>query len=136
MKAGFLDHPFCVECSYDLSGLELPRPCPACGRVADPVAQAAEAREWFARRSARMKWLVRPRTTPPGLWYVLSDPASVKLARRRVVCCLWLSTDLFSVTIFLLRLANEVRSLFPEPCICVNGLTARQLDLVTLPCCR
>ena len=94
-----MSNPFCFECGYDLSCLDLPRPCPECGRLADPTAQAAEAREWFARPSSTLKWLVRPSTIPSGSWHVLYDPTSAGLARVRVACWLWLSTVLAVVTV-------------------------------------
>ncbi|MCH8148044.1 MAG: zinc ribbon domain-containing protein [Planctomycetes bacterium] len=99
MKADSLGHPFCFECGYDLNGLQLPRRCPECGKLADPETQAAEAREWFARRSPRLMWLVRPQTVPLGLWCALSDATSAKLARRRVARWLWLPAILAVVTV-------------------------------------
>lgn len=99
VKADSFGRPFCFECGYDLSGLELPRPCPECGRHADPAIQASEAREWFKRRPARLRWLVRPQTVPPGFWFVLSDAASAELARRRVIRWLWLPAVLVLVTV-------------------------------------
>lgn len=43
--------------------------------------------------------MIRPRTVPAGFWYVLSDEASTKLARRRMVCWLWLPVILAMATV-------------------------------------
>lgn len=99
MKQDSSDNPFCFNCGYDLSGLELPRPCPECGRLADPERHAAEARAWFARSSANSIWLVRPHALPFGVLYVLLDNASTRLARRLAVRWLWLPAALTVVTV-------------------------------------
>lgn len=99
MDEDSLDHPFCLECGYDLSGLQLPRRCPECGRLADPETEAAEAREWFARRAPKLLWLGGQETVPLGLSCMLSDVASAKLARRRTTRWLWLPAILAVFTV-------------------------------------
>ncbi len=46
-----------------------------------------------------LTWLIRPRSIPVEFWYVLSDAASAKRARRRVACWLWLPAILAAVTV-------------------------------------
>jgi hypothetical protein len=76
--------PFCFSCGYDLSGLDLPHPCPECGHLADPERQIDEARRWFAGRRAWLWLFTRSSKIPPALLYALHDPTSSRLARRRM----------------------------------------------------
>lgn len=78
---------FCFSCGYDLTGLDLPRACPECGRLADPAAQTEAARQWFARGAAWRWWVGK---APPGVLYVLHDPDSLRRAHLRQWRWLWL----------------------------------------------
>ena len=69
----------CAECGYDLHGLELPRACPECGRVADPQRDHEAALEWYG--SWRGLFFRRP---PPMVTRHLSDPRCRAVAVRRV----------------------------------------------------
>jgi len=92
-------HPFCFNCGYNLRGLELPRACPECGRIADPIEDVSRTRSWFAYRSAAFGWILRPGKTPAGSWYALFDQASRKIARRREWLWLWLPAVLAAVIV-------------------------------------
>lgn len=96
-----LARPICLHCGYDLRGLQMPRACPECGRVNDPIADARRVREWFARRSTAIAWLFRWRRVPPGSWYLLFDAKSLRIARRREFVWLWLPAILAAVTVAL-----------------------------------
>ena len=52
----------------------------------DPDTDSRIVREWFRRRWAPLQWLLRPSRCPTGLCYVLHDPESVRIARRRALC--------------------------------------------------
>lgn len=92
-------HPFCFSCGYDLRGLALPRACPECGRLADFERQAQAARRWFAGGKAWFWWLHPRSKHPPGLFYVLHDRSSRRIARRRVFLMLWLPAILSSLVV-------------------------------------
>lgn len=82
--------PFCLQCGYNLSGLHLPHRCPECGRYTDPEQDATQTRTWFARRWSFVRSLRRPSTIPIGLWYLLNDETSARIAKRRRFRWLWL----------------------------------------------
>ncbi len=84
------DRPLCFNCGYWLRGLDLPRPCPECGRTADPATAGPRARSWFAGRRAAWQWLLRPSRVPAGVCYVLADAASQQVLRRRERRWLWM----------------------------------------------
>ena len=81
--------PFCFQCGYDLTGLELPRQCPECGLLRDPSLDE-QARKWFASRWACLRWLRHPSRTPRNLCYLLFDQPSTRIARHRRFRWLWL----------------------------------------------
>lgn len=95
------DRPFCFFCGYDLSGLELPRPCPECGHVRHPSRDEAAVRKWFAAGQAGFRWIPRPSKSPAGICYVLDDPGSRRVARRRRFRWLWLPAVLACILVSL-----------------------------------
>ncbi len=86
----FSDSPFCYECGYDLSGLELPHRCPECGLLADPPRQSQAVNGWYAGWQSWLWCVTRPSRTPRGLSYVPYTPESMGSSRRRLLLLLWL----------------------------------------------
>lgn len=82
--------PFCPACGYDLTGLDMPRACPECGRLADPARDSDAAQRWFTESRSELEWLVRPSTVPAALYYASSGPSLIPAARRRQFRWLWL----------------------------------------------
>ncbi len=78
-----MPHPFCFSCGYDLFGLEVPHTGPECGQIRDPAIDEPSVRRWFASGRNALTWLFRPSKIPAGIWYVLNDDASRRIARRR-----------------------------------------------------
>lgn len=82
--------PFCYQCGYDLSGLELPHRCPECGLLADPPKQSRAVNGWYAGWRSWLWCVTRPSRTPRGLCYVPYTPESIRSSRRRLLLLLWL----------------------------------------------
>lgn len=96
----------CLSCGYDLRGLKMPHACPECGELRDPERDEKKARDWFAKWRLSPLWPLRLCDTPPGLWYLLSDPKSQRIAQRRRFRWLWLPAI---VAIFILCPATLIQ---------------------------
>jgi hypothetical protein len=99
--------PFCFNCGYELTGLDLPHACPECGRIADPDAEIAAAQKWFAHEAWKPWAALRPSRIPLTIWHIPRDDQSRRIARQRRRWFLWIPA--FLVT-FLVLVAYQFES--------------------------
>ncbi len=120
---------FCFQCGYDLSRLQLPRPCPECGTIRDPQKDAAAARAWYAGKWAWFDWLFREKEVPLGVHYQLADDSSYDLARRRIY--LWIYAPIVAV-ILLIFGTSCIRANFKVTATRQYAISPNQVESLTI----
>jgi hypothetical protein len=85
------DTPHCPDCDYDLSGLDLPSPCPECGRAATD-ASVNRVRPWPATPDI-LKRLLWPGALAPllVLAWLIERPLGAVASAGLLICFMLVS---------------------------------------------